>query len=1163
MVPTNAEHFTWQLQSNTWQCNVCFGNPIFQEKHVTRHEQSRGHTTAVTRYIDEMNRSNSQAILNTPQGVIEHPPPPPTPDFSSDFALDSLILQARTGILNPTVPSPSHRASVIPRTHTPAPPTPPAPTVDIAITEHHSSRETLQDSRRVVIEAVQNAIDKFVNNSDESDDEVYGDIEEEPVVGIQIDQETTPALPTTSSRSNRKGPQRGPWSPWPDRISCTIDVASRIPRSVMSDLDKDVSLWLLSENGVPNVPSLWELKQISANVESYCGMNMKRHTGSMGHTYYVLQPSSHVEMDFANPTVRAQMEFYPEKLDGQPMSRASQAQRWLEEMDGDYLTPMYRKGGRDFYVFEPTLLDNGSVVMPTRFFRMGSSNTMWFDAWPVTPLSGQNGWLVDEEHSYSLHVQELSLSGDDLWSGALLGVHLPPIRNLLMKSYEDAREPFKPWDRPFLNPWRLKAGGRRVFSYPMWLYCDDTSGNRSKKWNEHNSFLMVSACLPREAAHREVNVHFLCTSNAAPPLEMMEGIVEDIESSQKDGIWVYDSVLHEMVLVVVWVLALLGDNPMQSEFACHAGLRSKFFCRVCWVKGKDTDDMEELIVGGGRSETEDGLIERVLRFMKVGRKRTREQSLETTQEMLDNVVLLETQKKNNDLRVKTGVKDTFLNFFLDKIEQRRKNITDVEERENVTARVLNTMPRNVFNLNPHQDTPVEILHVVLLGYVKYFWRDAIDRLSDPQKVTLKHRLSSLDLSGLDPAASSLRGQTLVQYAGSLVGRDFQLIQQVAIFALYDLLDERILSTWAALSALIPYLWQPQIDDLEAYLIDLQDAIDHFLECTAHWTPRWFNKPKFHLLLHLPAHIRRFGPAILFATEVFESFNAVIRAWSIHSNRLAPSRDIAMHAAHLARIRHFLSGGYFRVKGSEEPDTFEWLTAGAEVLRLGQEPSVVTRRIGLFREPPRAPGITRRSKNTGAVHWDKTQSAQHAPVPDVPHDLTQQLFRFGKEACIQNLDIVQVGSFVILCSGNPLEASIGEIIEILTPALGSLFSDSDGPSYVLVKEYEPGPLVPPYSMPKLILKGYAFVPLQELACAVNVQHNCAQNRCDLSKSRIVRMEREDTTQTEPETRHRNVDDRVLNISKIRDARFLRKFLPKPVRRDREQLVRDSVRRELDL
>lgn len=44
------------------------------------------------------------------------------------------------------------------------------------------------------------------------------------------------------------------------------------------------------------------------------------------------------------------------------------------------------------------------------------------------------------------------------------------------------------------------------------------------------------------------------------------------------------------VLVIPEVLALLGDNPMQSEFAFHVGLRGKLFRRACWVEGHHTLD---------------------------------------------------------------------------------------------------------------------------------------------------------------------------------------------------------------------------------------------------------------------------------------------------------------------------------------------------------------------------------------------------------------------------------------------------------------------------------------------------------------------------------------------------------------------------------------------
>ena len=57
--------------------------------------------------------------------------------------------------------------------------------------------------------------------------------------------------------------------------------------------------------------------------------------------------------------------------------------------------------------------------------------------------------------------------------------------------------------------------------------------------------------------------------------------------SKAEGVWGWDSDYNEPILVFPVVLALLGDDPMQSEFACHIGMRGKLFCRACWVKGAD------------------------------------------------------------------------------------------------------------------------------------------------------------------------------------------------------------------------------------------------------------------------------------------------------------------------------------------------------------------------------------------------------------------------------------------------------------------------------------------------------------------------------------------------------------------------------------------------
>lgn len=150
------------------------------------------------------------------------------------------------------------------------------------------------------------------------------------------------------------------------------------------------------------------------------------------------------------------------------------------------------------------------------------------------------------------------------------------------------------------NKWRKIAKGNSVYAFPIWLYCDDTSGNKTKKWNKHNSYLFIPAGLLHHLVHCEYNLHFIATSNLAEPLEMLEGIVDQIEYDakeifcfilcslielfrycQKNGIWAWDCLQEEVVVLIPSVLALLGDNPMQSEFASHIGMNGKLFCRVC------------------------------------------------------------------------------------------------------------------------------------------------------------------------------------------------------------------------------------------------------------------------------------------------------------------------------------------------------------------------------------------------------------------------------------------------------------------------------------------------------------------------------------------------------------------------------------------------------
>ena len=153
------------------------------------------------------------------------------------------------------------------------------------------------------------------------------------------------------------------------------------------------------------------------------------------------------------------------------------------------------------------------------------------------------------------------------------------------------------------NPDRVTADGLEWECPPMILFIDDVSGNTSKQWNVHYSAYLSNGALPRAAVEKESNIHFVATSPHASPMEMMQGICDELRSVRcpwsmqfnlnyvlrKSGAYTafraWDSVHQRYIMVRPWIVFLPGDNPMQAELCSHIGMNSNHFCRCCHAGG--------------------------------------------------------------------------------------------------------------------------------------------------------------------------------------------------------------------------------------------------------------------------------------------------------------------------------------------------------------------------------------------------------------------------------------------------------------------------------------------------------------------------------------------------------------------------------------------------
>ena len=106
---------------------------------------------------------------------------------------------------------------------------------------------------------------------------------------------------------------------------------------------------------------------------------------------------------------------------------------------------------------------------------------------------------------------------------------------------------------------------------------------------------------------------------------------------------------------------------------------------------------------------------------------------------------------------------------------------------------------------------------------------------------------------------------------------------------------------------------------------VQAVCQEFVDAIRLHKPSWLQKPKIHLLLHLPQCMANFGPTSAFNTERYqtfflmhdkwhllffkfrcESFNSIVRSYNVYSNHQAPSRDIAIRFGRVSYLLHLCS-----------------------------------------------------------------------------------------------------------------------------------------------------------------------------------------------------------------------------------------------------------------
>lgn len=361
------------------------------------------------------------------------------------------------------------------------------------------------------------------------------------------------------------------------------------------------------------------------------------------------------------------------------------------------------------------------------------------------------------------------------------------------------------------NSLRKLAQGDPLYTSFVDYFGDDVSGNRSKSWNKHWNAYITHRNLPRKLLQQEFHMHFVSTSPHASISEQFSEFKTAIESTHVEPVVVRDGVSGENIRFRIFANAEPSDNPMQSEVCAHMGSGSNLLCRKCKAGGsmreKETDDGFDCLFYPGVPRTKDYVLEQL-----------EAQVLTACAGVAQHVI---------DMQTSSGVKDVYTQYWIQHLLERARTMKNagssktaiedelrkwVEENRAVILSPFFTLK----GFDPTKDTPIEVLHTILLGIVKYAWHGTHTPWNANQELLYSTRLQATDIGGL--SIPPIRAGYIMQYAGSLIGRQLKTVSQTIVFHIHDLVPPLQFQLWLAVGNLAALLWIPEIENMQEYLV---------------------------------------------------------------------------------------------------------------------------------------------------------------------------------------------------------------------------------------------------------------------------------------------------------------------------------------------------------